>query len=112
MTFRNTDRRHGVTIRSLTYHDAGGKPQKEILQQPLKLAPLASHAIRFGEQDLAIPDGMSGCMIVEWEASQPVSPVLVEGVVIGSGTGWTTGLVFKGIVIEEMGGEQPGMIID
>ena len=98
---RNTDLTHAVTIRSITYNNAGGQMEKKILETPLKLNPLASHGIRFEEKALAIPQGMSSCMLVEWDASEMVSPVLVDGVVIGSGTGWTAGLVFKGVVVEE-----------
>jgi hypothetical protein len=98
---RNTDLNHAVTIRSVTYYNAGGQMEKKILEVPLQLKPLASHGIRFKENVLAIPEGMSGCMIVEWEASEKVSPALVEGVVIGSGTGWTTGLVFRGVVVQD-----------
>ena len=98
---RNTDLNHAVTVQSITYYNAGGQMAKKILETPLKLDPLASHGIRFEEKSLAIPQGMSSCMVVQWDASEKVSPVLVEGVVIGSGTGWTAGLVFKGVVIEE-----------
>lgn len=48
-----------------------------------------------------MPSGMTGCMIVAWEAAEAASPVLVEGVVIGSGTGWASGMVFTGVAIEE-----------
>jgi hypothetical protein len=94
------DYKDAGTLPSITYHNADGQMEKEILEAPLKLSPLASRG-RFEQKGLAIPQGMSSCMVVEWEASQKVSPVLVEGVLIGSGTGWTSGLVFKGVVVAE-----------
>jgi len=102
LSVRNTDIQHAVTIRSITYYNASGKLEKKLLPEPLTLNPLASHTTLFEEKELAIPqEGMSGCMIIKWEATEKVNPVIVDGVVIKSGTGWTAGLVFKGVVVEE-----------
>ena len=101
MTVRNTDLNHAVKIRSITYHNASGKIQKTILSKAMTLEPLASHAMTFEKKELAIPEGMSGCMIIQWDAAEKVSPVLVDGVVVGSGTGWSAGMVFQGVVVEE-----------
>lgn len=101
MVVRNTDIRESVTIQSITYHNAGGGIEKTILSKPLTLAPLSSRSLGFEKKELALPEGMSGCMIIKWEAKNQASPLLVEGIVIAAGTGYASGIVFNGVVIEE-----------
>ena len=102
MVLRNTSLTSSATIRSIIYHNAHGQLEKEILAEPLTLAPLSSHSLGFHKKELGLQEGMSSCMIVKWDAGEKISPVLVEGIVIGTGTGWTSGMVFKGVVVDEI----------
>ena len=101
LSVRNTDPALPITVRSVRYHDSSGQLVRRYLEAPLPLAPLASRAFVVEERDRS--GGVGANFIVEWEAPVPVSPPIVEAVMIS--TAGTQGISFvsRGQAIRSFG---------
>lgn len=99
LSIRNTDMDHAVTILSAKYYDTDGKPLREYLTEPLQLNALASTRFIIAEGDKA--GGSGANFIVKWKSEQPVSPPIIEAVMIGTRSGQGISFVSRGQVIEE-----------
>ena len=102
LTIRNTDLRYPIMVVSIKYHNAKGEMIKKILDAPVNLNSLASYSKRFEEMELrAGSGGMAGCFIIEWRSAEKVNEPLIEGIMVGTGTGRVETLVFHGRVLKD-----------
>ena len=85
LTIRNLDAERRVEVRSARYHDASGRLVRDHLPRPVQLAPLASLNLFVRESDSS--GGASPSFLVEWGAAEPVTPPLIEAVMISTAGG-------------------------
>lgn len=77
VSIRNTDSKRALRIASARYYDTHGKLLSERVPTPVMLPPLGTLEIFV---DLNDSSGGSGAnFIIRWDADQPTSPPLVEG---------------------------------
>ena len=82
LSVRNADPSRALTLESVDYYDTSGKLLTRFLGKPLRLGPLATVEYLVGEAD---QKGGSGAkFLVRWSAGEPVEPLCVEAVMIGS----------------------------
>jgi hypothetical protein len=84
LSIRNTDTNEPVTLQKVVYHDSNGRPLNEYLSSPMKLEKLA--ATRFVVRESDTSGGSGASFIVEWSSDRPVSPPLIETIMIGAQT--------------------------
>ncbi len=82
LSVRNTDPEKAVTLTAVDYYDTSGKLLKKHLDKPLKLEPLMTVEYIVAQTDTS--GGSGANFLVRWSADAPVSPVLVESVMIGT----------------------------
>jgi len=82
LSVRNTDPGRPVKLHAVDYHDTAGKLVKRHLEAPVVLEPLATAEFIVGQTDAT--GGSGANFMVRWSADEPVSPVLVEAVMIGT----------------------------
>jgi hypothetical protein len=99
LSARNTDRAEPIVLKSVRYHDNGGKLVRDYLKTPLRLAPLA--AMEFFVRQNDVTGGSSASFVVEWSAAMPVSEPVVEAVMIGTATSRAIALISPGRVVAE-----------
>ena len=78
LSIRNTDPAHGITVRSVRFHDSGGKLVKEYYDQPKSIGPLGSTEIFVENKDSTGGPGAS--FIVAWDAESPVNQPIMDTV--------------------------------
>lgn len=81
LVIRNTDASVPITILQARYYDEQGSARQDLLPQPVEIPSLG--AIR----RLVKPAGMdvkNACLIIKWQAPKPVSPPLVQAVMVGT----------------------------
>jgi len=77
VSIRNTDGKRSLRITSARYYDTHGKLLGERVPTPVILAPFGTQEIFI---DLNDASGGSGAnFLIKWDADQPISPPLVEG---------------------------------
>jgi hypothetical protein len=82
LSVRNADPSRALTLKSVDYYDTSGRLLTHLLGKPLLLGPLATVEYQVGEAD---QKGGSGAkFMVRWSAGEPVEPLCVEAVMIGS----------------------------
>lgn len=106
LSVRNTDRDRPIVLTAVRYHDQDGKLVRDPLPRPLRIAPLAAMEFFVEERDTS--GGSSASFLVEWVAVDPVSPPVVEAVMIGTAS--TQGISFTcpGRVVSERTPAGPG----
>lgn len=97
LSLRNTSIDKTITIVRADYYDNDGKLVKHYLNKPHQLAPLASLDLFVQEKDKS--GGLGANFLVNWTSSEPVSPPVVEAVMIGAASGQGISLVRSGQVI-------------
>jgi len=78
LSIRNTDPAHGITVRSVRFHDSGGKLVKEYYDRPESIGPLGSTEIFVENKDSTGGPGAS--FIVAWDAESPVNQPIMDTV--------------------------------
>jgi len=99
LTLRNTDPRDGMVVTAIDYHDHNGRLIRRYAPSPLGLAPLASSYVHLEEKDTS--GGFAPKFIVRWESQRPISPPVIEAVMIGATSGQGISFVSQGQVIQE-----------
>ncbi len=99
LSIRNTDLTHSIIIETVDYYNSGGQKVKVYLDQPLKLAPLASTAVVVPRDDETGGNGAN--FIVEWRADQKVSKPIVEAIMINTFSQQGMSFISSGRVIKE-----------
>ncbi|TWT32225.1 hypothetical protein KOR34_39870 [Posidoniimonas corsicana] len=80
LSVRNTDPDGQIVVTSARYYDTDGKLLKNHLEKPLRLGPLATAEFLVERDDKS--GGSGANFLVEWVAEQPVSPPMVQTVMI------------------------------
>ncbi|SCX79906.1 DUF3124 domain-containing protein [Desulfoluna spongiiphila] len=82
LSLRNTDPHSPVTINRVDYYGSDGKLLRRHVTKPLTIAPLAATRFILKESDKTGGSGAS--FIVSWEANSPISPALIETIMIST----------------------------
>lgn len=99
LSVRNTDANHPIILSSIRYYDSGGKLVRNYLAQSGELGPLASADFVVDEADTSGGSGAS--FLVDWVAQQPVSPPVIEAVMISATGSQGISFVTSGQVIHD-----------
>lgn len=91
VTFRNTDPKSPVILKSARYFDGDGTLVREFTPRPIRVGPLASADFFVNESDKA--GGRGACFVIDWIADQPVADALAESVMVGTAN--TQGVSFS-----------------
>jgi len=98
LSIRNTDLYDPMTIRSIRYFDTAGALVRHYLREPRTLRPFESMEVIIEEDDAS--GGSGANFLVEWSSEGPVSPPVIEAVMIS--TSWGQGISFtsRGVPIQ------------
>ena len=82
--FRNRDRNNAVSLLSIEYFNGSGASLGNVLKKSLSIEPMASFQIPVGSPKPDKSKQGSPCLIVRWKAEKPVTPPLVQCIMIGA----------------------------
>jgi hypothetical protein len=99
LSVRNTDAQNPILITSARYYDTNGALVKEYVNEPLRLAPMASTDFVVAEDDMS--GGVGANFIVEWSAGIEVTVPVVEAVMISTASQQGISFVSQGRVIKD-----------
>jgi hypothetical protein len=99
VSIRNTDAEHPIRIDTVRYHGNQGEARHDYHETLRPLGPMASREITIAQSDLLGDVGAN--LMVAWQAAVPVTPPVIEAVMVGSRG--TQGLAFtsRGVVLAE-----------
>lgn len=101
VTVRNVDPRYALVLDSVRYHDSQGRVIRSYVEHSTELAPLGS--VEYFVRPSDTRGGTGASVLVAWSAREPVSPPLVEAVMVGTTGGQGVSFLSRGIVIEGLG---------
>lgn len=82
LSIRNVSPKTSITITAVDYHATAGGHLRRFITKPFILGPYGSERFVVPQKD---DTGGSGAnFIVEWQADKPVSPPIIETIMIGS----------------------------
>ncbi len=82
VSIRNISPTHNLTISTVDYYASQGEILKKYITAPLVLRPLNSQRFIVAQND---DSGGSGAnFIVKWQSAEPISPPIIETIMIGS----------------------------
>lgn len=99
LSVRNTDRAEPIVLTSVRYHDSAGRPLREELTRPVRVAPLAAAEFFVKESDTS--GGVSASYLVDWQAGKPVSEPVIEAVMVGTSMNQGVSFISPGRVVGE-----------
>lgn len=99
LSVRNADPERAITLESVRYLDTDGNLVRECLTGDETLAPLATREVLVGEKDSA--GGSGAKFLVRWSAQKPVTPPVVEAVMIGTRDSQGISFTSPGRVVRE-----------
>ena len=82
VSIRNTDQERAIVLSTIDYIDNSGELVRRHLEEPRRVDPLASTSVVIEELDAA--GGLGANFIVEWSAAEPVTPPVVESIMIST----------------------------
>ncbi len=88
VSIRNTDPVHGMRVTKADYHRTQGEKLKTYITTPVFLPPLGS--IRYVVPHKDNTGGSGANFIIMWEASQPINPPIVESIMTGDRTSFSS----------------------
>jgi len=88
LSIRNTDMAHTIEVVFVDYYDTKGRLLKNYLPSPVFLKPLESIRYVVDYDDKAGGDGAN--FIVEWRSKNTVNPPIMETIMIGSRSSFTS----------------------
>lgn len=97
LSIRNTDEQKALRVTAVRYYDTNGKLVRTYVNEPLRLAPMATLDFVVAEDDTS--GGVGANFIVEWSAAQVVSEPVVEAVMISTASGQGISFLSTGRVI-------------
>ncbi|MDJ0745958.1 MAG: DUF3124 domain-containing protein [Xenococcaceae cyanobacterium MO_167.B27] len=98
LSVRNTDPQNPIIITSVKYYNSDGKLVREHLENPLRMAPLATTDFIIDQDDRT--GGSGANFIVEWVAETEVYEPIVEAVMVSTTSQQGISFVSVGRVIE------------
>lgn len=99
LSIRNTDLNNPVVVKKATYYNSLGKLLDEYINTPVILEKMSATRFVVDESDKSGGSGAS--FLVEWESEKPVSPPIIETVMIGAQTQQGISFTSRGQVIKE-----------
>ncbi|MCF8091481.1 MAG: DUF3124 domain-containing protein [Desulfotignum sp.] len=99
LSIRNTDLNNPVVVKKATYYNSQGKLLEEYINTPVTLEKMSATRFVVHESDKAGGSGAS--FLLEWESEKPVSPPIIETVMIGAQTQQGISFTSRGQVIKE-----------
>ena len=99
LSIRNTDLKQEILVTSVRYYDTSGQEVKSHVDKPLRVGALATVEFVVARDDTT--GGSGANFIVEWIASRPVSPPVIETVMIGTSGNQGISFARTATVIEE-----------
>lgn len=99
LSLRNTDPERAITIGPIRYHDSAGRLVRTY--EGGTLAPLATRATVVEESDRT--GGVGAGFLVQWRAEAPVSPPVVEAVMISTASAQGISFVSRAQVARPLG---------
>ena len=103
LSIRNTDPDRPIVITQVDYYDTKGDLVDSYVEKPLKLEPLETTYFHVKEYDER--GGAGANFMVNWKAEQPVSPPIIESVMLGTKSGQGISFICPGQVISEHSGK-------
>jgi hypothetical protein len=103
LSIRNTDPAHPIIITQVDYYDSKGELVDSYIQKPLQLEALETTEFHVKEYDER--GGAGANFMVNWKAEKPVSPPIIESVMLGAKSGQGISFVCPGQVISEQSGK-------
>ena len=97
LSIRNTDLTHPITVTAVRYYDTDGNLIRKYVEQPIRLAALATTEFLVEEQDTR--GGSGANFIVGWSATERVTEPVVEAVMVNSSLGLGFAFISPGRVI-------------
>ncbi len=99
LSIRNTDLRHPVTITAVCRYNTAGQLVERYLEEPVRLASLASTHFVVEERDTR--GGVGASFIVKWRSDKRVNQPVVEAVMISRVSQQGLSFVTHGRIIEQ-----------
>jgi len=99
LLIRNTDPKNTITVTAVEYFDDHGKLAKHMINEPIKLGPMASTSFFIEESDTT--GGIGANFIVRWNAEKEVNAPIIESVMIGARGGQGISFISPGQEISE-----------
>ena len=99
LSIRNTDIQRSMTLKRVLYYDSQGNLVKIYLDEPMTIKPLASTSFVVEEDDLR--GGVGANFIVNWTAEQPVTPPVIEAVMISTSQQQGISFLSQGRILQE-----------
>jgi hypothetical protein len=100
LSFRNTDQKAAVIVKSVRYYDGDGTLIRDYTPRPMRVGPLASVDYFIKESDKA--GGQSACFLVDWIAEDAVTDPIVEAVMIGTANTQGVSFTCQGRVLADL----------
>ena len=88
LSIRNTDLKHPITILYVDYYETQGKLLKKYISSPLVLDALSTARYIIHQKDKT--GGSGANFIVQWKAHRPVNVPIIETIMIGSRSSFTS----------------------
>lgn len=105
LAIHNTDPQNSIIIQSVRFYDTDGTQITDYVEEPLRLAPLATTG--FVVESSPDNAGWGANFIVEWGAETPVYEPVVEAVMIGTQGSQGISLISPGRIISQTLPEAP-----
>lgn len=99
LSIRNADPDHPLSVTAADYYDSSGRLLKKHIDKPFVLKPLAATEIFIPESDTS--GGFGASFMVRWKSEKPVTPPVVECLMIGTRSGQGISILSPGRVIPE-----------
>lgn len=88
LSIRNTDPNHHIEILSVDYYNTGGERIKKYISTPVMLNALGTIRYTISQKDRS--GGSGANFLVVWKSDRPVNFPIVETVMIGSRSSFTS----------------------
>ena len=100
VSIRNIDPGQPIEVTDVQYYGNQGEPHPDLFAPLGTLGPLASAEITIPQSELQGDTGAN--LIVAWRAAAPVSPPLVEAVMVGSSRAQGFAFNSRAVVLDEL----------
>jgi hypothetical protein len=87
----------------VNYYDTNGKLVRNYLERPGELTPLATTSFVIQQEDNS--GGPGAAFVVEWVAQQPVTPPVIEAIMINTSGNQGVSFISAGRVIKSRDGK-------
>ncbi len=99
VSVRNTDPEKALRLVFVDYYDTAGKLVRHYLDAAESVPPLATREFQVGEKDTA--GGSGAKFLIRWTSEAPMSPPVVESVMIGTANSQGISFLSTGRVVRE-----------